>query len=154
MPSPAPIAQQVINSPSATTVAYPSLSASPAPSSTTNNTSAPTDIITTTGSFSYLGQGVNYTLSFPKNGGDVTGSFDGLCNGSANGNYTGGDGGHVEGNVSGECVVLGFIKQPVDVKYWGNIWLKQGKINLEWEGKTGIYNLNKGSFSLNFPPVN
>lgn len=130
LPSPAPITKQIIYSPSP----------------------SPSDIITTSGEYSYLGQGVTYTVSFPKNGGDVHGSLGGLCHDSfINGKFEGGDAGKIEGSLFAWCGIA-FIQQRMTASYVGNVYLKDGRINVNWEGNTQ-FSSGKGSYSLNFPPV-
>lgn len=130
LPSPAPIAGQVINS--------------PGPSSNA-------EMITSSGSYSYAGQGVNYSFSFPKNGGYVLGSFNGLCKGGITGTFSPGNPGGISGKAKGDCKVL-FVSQPIDVDFSGNVWPDQGLIKVDWEGQTGPYGHNKGNLEMHFNP--
>lgn len=129
LPSPAPILQQ--------RMATPSLN--------------PSDMITISGEYTYMKQGVHYSLIMPKAGGDISGTFSGLCNGSIGGQYGGGEGGSIKGKTSGDCSVA-FLHQPLNITYSGNIWPNQGKLSLDWEGQMGPLGQNKGSFTLGFTP--
>lgn len=151
LPSPAPIAQQIIYSPSPTP--SPISSPNPTSSSVVNPSQNPTssDVITTSGEYSYLGQGVTYTVSFPKNGGDVHGSLGGMCHDSfINGKFEGGDGGKIQGTIFAWCGIA-FLQQRVIANYTGNVYLKDGRIDVNWEGNTQS-SWGRGSYTLKFNP--
>jgi hypothetical protein len=105
---------------------------------------------TSTGEYSFLGQHVSYTISFPKNGGPVTGSFSGSCKGKINGHYAGGNGGEVRGNIDGKCKVA-FIEQDARASYVGKVFPKDGVINTEYFGMLGGLS-NAGFQQLHFTP--
>ena len=55
------------------------------------------------GSFNYNKYDVTLTLTIPLDGGKVTGSFDGSCDGTIQGNYDGEEGGVITGKAKGSC---------------------------------------------------
>lgn len=59
------------------------------------------------GTYSYLGQSVNYLALVPKKGGNFSASVTGACDAQANGEYEGGEGGKIEGTASGSCSMFG-----------------------------------------------
>jgi hypothetical protein len=63
------------------------------------------NMITATGSYSYDKYSVDVSLTFPLEGGAVSGSFSGDCDGNITGNYAGGDGGAINGQGSGRCFI-------------------------------------------------
>lgn len=110
--------------------------------------SKPADLITASGAYSYLNQNINYSISFPKSGGDVTGSVQGLCNGPISGKYQGGDGGDITGNATLTCHIA-LITQQINGTFKGKVYQSQHKIDLTVEGKnpTGV---NQANLTINF----
>lgn len=49
---------------------------------------------------------VTVTLTFPLEGGTVTGTFSGDCDGNIKGSYAGGDGGAISGEAKGSCAFI------------------------------------------------
>lgn len=122
------------------------------PQSTTNTspTVAPgqNSMITASGGYSYAGQNLTYTFTFPRDGGDVTGNVEGACSGPVHGKYDGGDGGNVSGQIPVTCN-LGFIKQNYLLNYTGKVYLKDKRVDINWTGNIPFYS-KEGSFSLYF----
>lgn len=110
------------------------------------------NIVSRSGQYSYSGYTLKYTVNVPKDGGEVTGSLDGVCKGPITGKFEGGEGGSVEGSAKASCGIS-FITYDLEAKYNGKIYLKEGKIDLDWEGKIP-YTKNQGSFTINFEPAN
>ncbi len=117
--------------------------ASPSPTITPNP-----NIITKTGEYNYGGQNLKYTLSIPRNGGAITGNIEGACKGPVTGNFEGSEGGEIAGKANVVCS-FGFIKKNIDVTYLGNLFLKEGKADLSWEGQVPLTD-NKGELTLKF----
>lgn len=136
--------------PSATPTSQPPSANPPRSAATTPpaDTSALNSIITASGGYSYAGQNLSYTFTFPRDGGDVTGNVGGVCNGSVNGKYDGGDGGNVSGQIPVTCQV-GFIKQDYQLNYNGKVFLKDKRVDINWTGDIPFYS-KSGSFSLYF----
>lgn len=122
-------------------------SQSPATTSPTV-TPALNSIITASGSYFYAGQSLSYVFTFPKAGGDVTGSVDGVCSGPVSGKYYGGDGGSVSGQIPVTCQ-MGFINQNYLLNYNGKVYLKDKRVDINWTGNIPFFS-NSGSFSLYF----
>lgn len=108
------------------------------------------NIITRSGVLTYSGQSVNYTINVPKDGGQFTGSVSGVCQGSLTGNYDGGEGGKINGQLNPSCGIA-FVRQTFNINFDGKLYLKQGKIDLNWEGNIPS-TPGKGSFTYNFEP--
>lgn len=71
------------------------------PAAPENN--ADSSSVTASGNIKKLVYDVTVRLTFPLDGGAVTGSFSGSCNGSVSGTYAGGDAGAISGTGSGIC---------------------------------------------------
>lgn len=108
------------------------------------------NIITRSGKITYSGQSVKYSINVPKNGGQITGYVSGVCKGSLTGNYDGIEGGKISGKTSQSCGI-GFIRKTFNITFNGKLYLKQGKIDLNWEGNIPS-TPGKGSYSFNFEP--
>lgn len=102
------------------------------------------DLIVSKGVFQYSEHKINYTFSFPKAGGDVKGSLEGVCNGVLTGQYNGGSRNSLSGNFDGSCTAgpilsfLGnenfssFIKPTVKATYTGDVDKDKGKIYIRY----------------------
>lgn len=155
---PSPLPSVPPNLQDSLTSVYSSPSPSPSPSQlspapTPNNGDQPNDsssdaIIKISDEQSYYGNSIEYSIEFPKNGGNVKGYFKGTCNGDITGNYVGGDGGSVAGNAKGECNIL-FFKPKVDITYQGSVYLSDRKVVLSWAGEAP-FGLKSGSITLTF----
>ncbi|MDD2823171.1 MAG: hypothetical protein PHQ59_03745 [Candidatus Daviesbacteria bacterium] len=123
---------------------------SPQSPATTLPTATPAlnSIITASGGYSYAGQNLTYSFTFPRNGGDVTGYVTGICTGSVNGKYYGGEGGNVSGQIPATCSV-GFMKQSTLINYTGKVYLNEKRVDINWTGNIPFYS-GSNSFSLYF----
>ena len=165
--SPLPKASTVYQKPQSTNSGIVSLEPStgtptPAPTNTasSNSTAQPTadltpkplpdEQVTASGEYTYLGQSITYSFNFPKNGGTVSGSVGGVCNGPVTGKFEGGNGGKISGKISGSCGV-GILSQNIQADYSGKAYLNTDKIDINWEGNIPFFS-NLGSFTLNFTP--
>ncbi len=110
------------------------------------------DVVTRSGEYSHSGYTLKYTLNVPKSGGDINGAFSGVCNGPIIGKFAGGEGGNIEGSAQTDCKVAIF-SYNLKVAYIGKLYLKEGKIDLNWEGQIPYTN-NSGNLSINFEPIN
>lgn len=128
--------------PSTNTTNFPSESAQTNIQSTDQN-----DQITISEGFSYLGQTVDFWVSFPENGGDISGGFSGSCSGSINGKYEGGEGGMISGSAKGRCGG-GIFSLNLTAFYKGRVYLSRREISIEWDLLEPIK--NTGSTTLNF----
>lgn len=108
-------------------------------------------MMTKTGEMEMFGQKVRYTLSFPKEGGDITGKFDGSCEGVVTGVYSGEETNDINGKLSGNCL-LGIVEQPLEVNYTGKANLGEGKLDITYDAKLGLVG-QKGSTILDFITV-
>lgn len=124
--------------------AVPKATPTPLPSPAEN-------IAVRTGEYSYSGYTLKYALNIPKDGGAVTGSFSGVCEGPITGNFDGKEGGKVVGQAQANCRIAIF-NYNLKAAYDADLYLKQGKVDVNWAGEIP-YTPNKGSFTINFDPV-
>lgn len=61
------------------------------------------ETVTATGGLSEKGYSASVTMTFPLEGGSVTGTVSGDCSGKVEGEYTGGDSGAISGKIFGSC---------------------------------------------------
>ena len=109
------------------------------------------EVITKSGQYTISGQTVTYTVNFPKNGGEVTGSLGGLCSGEIKGDFDGQEGGVFTGSVNPSCGVA-FLRFSTNVTFTGNLFLNQGRANLDWQGNIPS-TPGSGNVTVNFEPV-
>lgn len=128
------------------------LVASPTPTPTPQPTAIPLseNIVTRSGEYSYQGYTLKYTINVPKEGGTITGAFSDVCVGPINGTYYASSG-KIEGEAKATCKIA-FISYDLAAKYNGNLNLREGKIDLNWEGEIPATS-HKGSFTVNFEPL-
>lgn len=115
------------------------------PKSETKSVSKPS--IKGTGTVSLEGKWTNFTATFPKEGGNISISGEGICAGSGSGTFQGGSSTVVSGTLSGTCDNL--ISSGT---FSGNIYLKEGRANGTWEGKGNGYTKN-GNWAFTFNPT-
>lgn len=141
----------------------------PADNTSSSNNTAPftqvsdTIIISSTMTYGgYPNQGIRFNITMPKAGGDISGNFSGLCNGSINGYYNGGEGSinaryeggksnFILGRAWGSCNIP-FLDRAVDISYTGTMFPKDGKADIDWQSHSGVTGENSGSFTQNFIP--
>lgn len=109
------------------------------------------DTVTRSGQYSYNGYTLKYIVNVPKRGGPITGNFEGVCTGPITGKFAGPEGGKVEGEARANCKIAIF-NYNLKAVYSGKLYLKQGKLDVNWEGQIP-YTDNKGSFTVYFEPV-
>lgn len=85
------------------------------------------------GSYSYFGQGINYHIIVPKNGGSFSGDISGACEAQLGANYAGGNGGAISGSASGKCNIL-FVKYQGTIPFKGNLYPEEKKLVIELQG--------------------
>lgn len=109
------------------------------------------NIITRSGSYSYSGQTLNYSVNIPKDGGEINGRFSGVCNGPIRGYFKGAPSYAVDdGKVQATCLIL--LNKKLSVTYIAHLDLKGGKAHIDWVGDIP-YTPGKGSFTIEFEPV-
>lgn len=109
------------------------------------------NIVTRSGEYSYSGQTLKYTVNIPKDGGKVTGHFNGVCSGPIGGFYGGGLSKTVQGRASATCPIL--LSKKLTASYTAHLDLENGKVYIDWQGDIP-YTSGSGSFTINFEPVN
>lgn len=105
-------------------------------------------LITATGDFSVKNYGVTISMTFPLEGGIVTGNVKGDCNGTIRGTYKGGDNGIISGNIFGSCTLL-FVPVPAKASFSGNVNQQQKIIPIEGNGGAAGFS-GSGSITLTY----
>lgn len=123
----------------------PQSQATPQPT-TQAATESVVELITASGQYSYLNQHIKYTVTIPKTGGEVKGSFEGPCQGDITGNYDGQAIGSIKGSLQGKCK-LGFIEQEIKGQYSGTVNQPESKVDLNW-ANDGTYGPKQGTLTL------
>jgi len=136
---------------------FPTETVNPTGVTTPTNTDQPTktsDVIIISENMTWAGYpnlSIHYNITIPKNGGDISGNFSGLCNGSIGGRYNGSEGGSILGRAWGSCDIP-FLDHAVDISYTGTVFPREGKMNIDWLSHSGVTGENNGSFTQNFIP--
>lgn len=104
----------------------------------------PEGAVTATGTYEYKGYSVNITMNIPLEGGNVTGSVSGTCEGS----IRGANGSGVSGKFSGTCDPF-FVKIPASGDWSGSV-NKAGKtVPIQFTGGGGGLS-HQGSTTLSY----
>lgn len=110
------------------------------------------DTFTRDGSYTSNGQTLKYTVTFPKNGGPISGKFSGVCSGPITGTYNPNPAQSIEdGKATATCLIL--LNRKLTVTYIAHLDLKNGHAYIDWQGNIP-YTKGQGSFTVNFAPVN
>jgi hypothetical protein len=88
---------------------------------------------------------VTVSMSFPLEGGAVTGSFTGDCEGSIKGTYAGGDGGAISGKGSGKCAFV----VPASGEFNGTVSHGGKTVNINGTGRA-LGQEKSGSLTLSY----
>lgn len=108
-------------------------------------------LLIASGEYSYLNQTIKYQVTFPKDGGQINGNFEGPCSGSLNGNYDQ-DTQSVNGKLNGKCK-FAFIEQEILGHYSGEVNTDQNTVNIDWVND-GLYGPKQGTISLKISQAN
>jgi len=76
------------------------------------------EVVTAAGGLSEKGYSASITLTFPLEGGNVSGSVSGDCSGRVEGIYDGSDGGSISGKIFGSCSPF-FVPIPAKGTFTG-----------------------------------
>lgn len=101
--------------------------------------------VTATGSYEHKGYSVNVTMNIPLEGGSVTGTVTGACDGKVKGTYNGGT---ISGSMSGTCDPF-FVKLPASAEYSGSVNKSAKTVTYSFTGKAVGYS-HQGSMSLTY----
>jgi len=100
---------------------------------------------TLSGEFKGETHSVDITMNIPLEGGAVTGSFSGDCDGSITGTYAGGDNGAISGSGSGKCAFV----IPASGNFSGSVNKASKTVNINGSGSAlGI--TKSGSMTLSW----
>jgi len=97
------------------------------------------------GTYGKSERSVTVSLTFPLAGGDVTGSFEGDCDGSIKGSFSGGNGGTISGKAKGSC---GFIL-PASGQFSGTVNTAAKTVPIRGNGSAAGFS-GEGSVTLSY----
>lgn len=117
--------------------------------SNTDTGATPENSVTATGTVSGTVEGTEHSVTFsfiiPLDGGDVTGTFSGDCEGKIVGTFAGGDGGTITGTAGGSCASV----IPVSGTYSGTVDETSRTVSLTGTGTvSGV--VKSGSLQLTY----
>ena len=102
-----------------------------------------------TGAYTYQDYTVNLMLHIPLEGGKVTGTIEGACDGVVkNATFTGQDNGAISGDISGSCDPF-FVKVPASAKFSGVVNKDKKVVPISFNGQGAGFSHN-GSMSLSY----
>lgn len=109
----------------------------------------PKGAVTATGVIAgkYAGENrsVTVTMAFPLEGGAVSGSFSGDCDGSIKGSYAGGNGGAISGSGAGSCAFV----IPASGTFSGTVNQTSKTVSVSGKGKAAGFS-GEGSLTLTY----
>ena len=108
----------------------------------------PEGAVTATGTYTYKDYPLTVTMTIPLDGGNVTGTVTGTCDGMVKGTFTGKQNGVISGKLTGACSPF-FVNIPSSAEFSGVV-NKTGKtVPIDFTGKGGGFT-HKGSMSLSY----
>lgn len=113
------------------------------PAQDTDKTVTATGVIS--GNYGKSERSVSVSLTFPLEGGAVTGTFSGDCDGNIKGTFAGDNGGTISGTAKGSC---GFIL-PASGSFAGTVNTASKTVNVSGEGSAAGFS-GKGSLTLGY----
>ncbi len=109
----------------------------------------PEGAATATGNYTYQGHTVTFTLNIPLEGGAVTGSVSGTCDGSVqNASFTGDDNGAISGKITGTCDPF-FVHVPATATFTGTVNKTSKSVPISFTGQGAGFS-HDGSMSLSY----
>jgi hypothetical protein len=108
----------------------------------------PETSVVAVGTFSAKGYGVTITMNVPLEGGPVSGSFSGDCQGNISGSYDGNDNGIISGEAYGSCNPFK-VPLPASATFAGNANKTSKTIDISGQG-TAVGVSGNGSLTLTF----
>lgn len=108
----------------------------------------PETSVVAVGTFSAKGYGVTITMNVPLEGGAVSGSFSGDCQGKVSGTYNGHDNGIISGKAYGSCNPFS-LPVPASATFTGNVNKSGETIDISGQGSAAGFS-GSGSLTLTF----
>ncbi len=109
----------------------------------------PEGAVVATGTYEFKGNSVNITANIPLDGGNVTGTVSGSCDGSIKATYSGQNNGVVSGTMMGRCDPF-FVKIPASAEFSGTVNKTAKTVPFRFSGKGRGFN-REGSMTLMYP---
>ncbi|MBI4137249.1 hypothetical protein HY469_04265 [Candidatus Roizmanbacteria bacterium] len=109
---------------------------------------APEGAVTATGPYSYKDYSVNITMNIPLEGGGVTGTMSGTCDGMVKGTFDGQNNGVISGRITGSCSPF-VVNIPASAEFSGTVNKDSKVVPINFTGK-GAGMTHKDSMSLTY----
>ncbi|HLD64031.1 MAG TPA: hypothetical protein VI913_04015 [Candidatus Peribacteraceae bacterium] len=97
------------------------------------------------GTYGKSERSVTVTLTFPLEGGNVTGSFSGDCDGNIKGTFAGGNGGAISGKAKGSCAFI----FPASADFSGTVSQRNKTVSVSGKGSAAGFS-GEGSLTLKY----
>lgn len=108
----------------------------------------PEGAVAAVGTYSFKDYSVIMTANIPLEGGDVTGSLTGACDGRVKGSFDGKNNGVISGKITGTCDPF-FVKIPASADFSGTVNKDSKSVPISFEGRApGM--THEGSMSLSY----
>jgi hypothetical protein len=104
--------------------------------------------VTATGSFTYKTYSVTVSMTFPMEGGFVSGTVDGDCKGKVSGTYKGGSFGPISGTIYGSCSPF-FVPIPAKATFEGAVNQENNTVPINGTGGAAGFS-GSGSITLTY----
>ncbi len=104
--------------------------------------------VSATGTYEFKGNSVNITANIPLDGGSVTGSVSGSCDGVIKATYSGQNNGVISGTMTGTCDPF-FVKIPASAQFSGTVNKTAKTVPFHFTGNGGGFT-HEGSMSLSY----
>lgn len=107
---------------------------------------APGGTVAATGPYSYKDNSITMTANIPLEGGAVTGTVSGDCNGKVTGSFDGANNGVISGKLNGTCTIF-FVNVPASATYSGVVNKDNKTVPISFNGSGGGFS-HQDSMSL------
>lgn len=102
--------------------------------------------VVATGSYEYKGNIVNVSATIPLDGGAVTGTVSGACDGTVKATFSGQNNGVISGTMMGTCAPF-FVNIPASAEFSGTVNKSSKTVPFSFTGRGGGLT-HEGSMSL------
>lgn len=114
----------------------------------TDEEAEPEGTVAATGTYTYKDYSVNVIANIPLEGGNVTGSVSGACDGKVKGTFSGQSNGAISGTMAGGCSPF-FVNVPASATFIGTVNKDAKTVPFSFTGK-GAGITHEGSMSLTY----
>ncbi len=146
-PKPTPTTMPIVQSAKSDLVNQTAGQANSTPSSESANVATNSDNLVSSGIFNFSDHKIKYVFRIPKNGGNISGSLDGVCVGSPSGTYNQ-QSNTLTGDFSAKCKAgpLDLVNVDIKTTFTGQVNTDQNKIGINWKSTSPV--TEQGWFEL------